>query len=325
VRSCAWLLLLCFVPSCREHGASSGGDQSSHAPIARTHQADPSVRGLIVVLGSSTSAGIGPKQADNAWVPRYQAYLAARFPSVTLVNLAVGGYTTFHIQPTGYAPPPNRPAPVTGKNITAALALSPTAIIVNLPSNDQAGNYSLAEQLANYDRIANLTTSQHVQLWLSTTQPRNFGDAAQLDHLMQARDEVLKRFAPRALDFWTPFAAPNGFIQASYDSGDGIHLNDAAHAILADIVERARIPEQFPDSTQAAPLPGLSSPGGQDRYPGEVTRGPAGDRTAHRARRVRPGPGRRRRRSACRAAAGRRSGPCRRRARRLAHSRRANA
>ena len=149
-------------------------------------------------------------------------------------------------------PPPNRPAPAHGKNITAALALQPNAIIVNLPSNDQASNYPLAEQLANYERIASLARSAQVLLWISTTQPRNFNDAAQLENLTQARDAISKNFAPRTLDFWTPFAAPNGFIKASYDSGDGTHLNDAAHAILSGIVEAAHIPEQFADKSTAS-------------------------------------------------------------------------
>ncbi|HEY0468113.1 MAG TPA: SGNH/GDSL hydrolase family protein [Polyangiaceae bacterium] len=231
---------------CTEGSASSssrsgvGADSAGAIP-----QANPSVHGSIVVLGSSTAAGTGPKDPNNAWVARYRAKLRQQFPNVTLVNLAVGGQTTFELQPTGYVPPPNRPAPVEGKNITAALALKPSAIIVNLPSNDQANHYPLDEQLANYDRLANLAQSAQVPLWVSTTQPRNFGDSAQLENLTQARDAINKKFAPRTLDFWTPFAAPNGFIKPIYNSGDGTHLNDAAHAIVVKIVEAARIPEQF--------------------------------------------------------------------------------
>ncbi|HKO51322.1 MAG TPA: SGNH/GDSL hydrolase family protein [Polyangiaceae bacterium] len=242
-------LLLFLAAGCTENSArsSSGSRANSLANSADTGQARPvdhSVRGLIVVLGSSTSAGTGPKQPKNAWVWRYKARLAERFPNVTLVNLAMGGQSTFELQATGYVPPPNRPAPAIGRNITAALALNPNAIIVNLPSNDQANDYPLAEQLANYDRIATSTTGAGVPLWISTTQPRNFNDSGQLDELMRARDAITKKFAPRTLDFWTPFAAPNGFIKPSYDSGDGTHLNDAAHAILASIVEAAHIPEQ---------------------------------------------------------------------------------
>lgn len=251
MKSLSWLVFLCFAPSCHERStnprAVGGTSQLSNAAggARALPQADPSVRGLIVVLGSSTSAGIGPKEAKNAWVARYQVYLAERFPNVSLVNLAVGGQSTFEIQPTGYLPPANRPAPVQGKNITAALALKPSAIIVNLPSNDQANHFPLAEQLANYDRVANSSASAQVPLWVSTTQPRNFDSSAQLEDLMRARDAISKKFAPHTLDFWTPFATADGSIKAGYNAGDGTHLNDSAHAILASIVEAARIPEQF--------------------------------------------------------------------------------
>ena len=228
----------------RSVGSAGAAAKATDAPRV-VPKPNPAVRGSIVVLGSSTAAGVGPKDPNNAWVSRYKATLARQYPNVTLVNLAVGGQSTFELQPTGYLPPPNRPAPVLGKNITAALALQPNAIIVNLPSNDQANNYPLAEQLANYERIASLARSAQVLLWVSTSQPRNFKDAVQLENLTQARDAISKKFAPRTLDFWTPFAAPNGFIKATYNSGDGTHLNDAAHAILSGIVEAAHIPEKF--------------------------------------------------------------------------------
>ena len=240
-------LLVCAAASCNERAAKSLAS-SSAMPIgngATSQQANPIVRGVIVVLGSSTAAGIGPKDPNNAWVARYQAHLAIQYPMVTLVNLAVGGQTTFEVQPTGYVPPPNRPAPVEGKNITAALRLKPRAIIVNLPSNDQANNYPLAEQFENYDRLALSARAAHVPLWIGTPQPRNFNESTQVDELMQMRDAIVKKFAPRTLDFWTPFASANGFIKATYNAGDGTHLNDAAHAILASIVEAAKIPEQF--------------------------------------------------------------------------------
>jgi lysophospholipase L1-like esterase len=239
------LFLLVCASSCKERSVKSS---SNSATGDATQRSNPSVRGLIVVLGSSTAAGIGPKDPKNAWVLRYQAHLAAQFPNVTLVNLAVGGQTTFEVQPSGHVPPPNRPAPVEGKNITAALRLNPRAIIVNLPSNDQANNYPLAEQLENYDRLATAARNANVLLWVSTSQPRNFNESAQVEDLMQMRDAITKKFAPRALDFWTPFAAANGFIKASYNAGDGTHLNDDAHATLAEIVKAAQIPENLAQS-----------------------------------------------------------------------------
>jgi lysophospholipase L1-like esterase len=199
--------------------------------------------GLIVVLGSSTSAGTGPSDPKNAWVPRYRAYLQRRFPAFELSNLAVGGFTTYHVQPTGFVSPAGRPAPVAGKNITAALALKPDAIIVNLPSNDAAAHVPIAEQLANYERIGELARAARVPLWVTTSQPRNFGDGAQLALLTQASAGIKSSFAPRVLDFWTPFADAAGRILPEHDSGDGTHLNDAAHARIVEIVAAAQVPE----------------------------------------------------------------------------------
>jgi lysophospholipase L1-like esterase len=199
--------------------------------------------GLIVVLGSSTSAGTGPSDPENAWVPRYRAYLRQRFPAFGLTNLAVGGFTTYHVQPSDFIPPAGRPAPVAGKNITAALALTPDAIIVNLPSNDAAARVPIAEQLANYERIGELAKAAHVPLWVTTSQPRNFGEASQRALLTQASAGIERRFAPRVLDFWTPFADAAGRILPEHDSGDGTHLNDAAHARLVEIVVAAQLPE----------------------------------------------------------------------------------
>jgi lysophospholipase L1-like esterase len=206
---------------------------------------DPVVRSAahrIVVLGSSTSAGVGPRDPGEAYVARYVALLARQFPDFSVVNLAVPGQTTYHIQPTGFVPPPDRPAPAEGKNITAALALRPAAILVNLPSNDSAQNIPATEQLANYARVARLAEEAQVPLWISTPQPRNFSPA-QSAVQKQVREAILSRYSPRALDFWTPLAAPDDRLKPEYDAGDGIHLNAPGHSILLRLVVRAQLPE----------------------------------------------------------------------------------
>jgi lysophospholipase L1-like esterase len=210
---------------------------------SRNDAVDHSQSGKIVVLGSSTSQGVGPKDSENAYLARYEAYLAREFPQFTLVNLAVGGQTTYHIQPTGFRPPAGRPEPVKGKNITAALTLTPSAIVVNMPSNDVAENISETEQLANFNRVADLAKAAHVLLWVTTTQPRDFENASQITEQQRVRDAILATFAPRALDFWTPFATAEGKIKPEYGAGDGVHLNDAAHARLRDILVKAQIPQ----------------------------------------------------------------------------------
>ncbi len=204
---------------------------------------DHSAQGHIVVLGSSTAEGKNAKDPENAWVARYTKHVTAEFPNFVVDNLAVGGFNTYRIQATDYVPPEGRPTPRPESNITAALALAPDAIIVNLPNNDQAEGFTLVEQMDNYERVAQLASDAGVLLWIATPQPRNFSEAAQLQDLMDARDAITDRFSPHAIDFWTNIANPDGTIQAAYHSGDNVHLNDAGHGVLAEMVISCAIPQ----------------------------------------------------------------------------------
>lgn len=206
----------------------------------------------IVVLGSSTAAGSGPSTPDSTWVNRYRNHLQAINPANEVINLAVGGYNTYRIMPTGFAPPPSRPNPDIVRNITAALAELPDAIIVNMPSNDVASNYTYTEQMFNLDTIVQIANAASVPIWICTTQPRNFSiSQAQLQ--WDLKDSILAQFSPYAIDFWTGIATPSYFIDPNYDSGDGIHLNDAGHNILearviaADILQNVYVPLTSPD------------------------------------------------------------------------------
>ncbi len=205
--------------------------------------------GVIVVLGSSTAAGSGPRKPENAWVWLYAAYLKRQFPKFALTNLAVGGHTTYQMQPSDYAAPAGRPAPDPEHNVTRALSLDPDAIIINMPTNDQAGGFSLAEQLANYDRVTRLATERGAQVWVTTSQPRDFASAADRAGLVATKNALKQHYGGHALDFRTQFADADGKIKGIYNSGDGVHLNDAAHALLAQQVINAKIPQ----ATIAAP------------------------------------------------------------------------
>jgi lysophospholipase L1-like esterase len=206
----------------------------------------------IVVLGSSTAAGTGPSTPDSTWVNRYRNYLQSINPGNDVINLAVGGYNTYRIMPTGFVPPPGRPNPDVARNITAALAEYPDAIIVNMPSNDVAAGFSYAEQMFNLDTIVQIANAASVPIWICTTQPRNFS-AAQAQLQWDLKDSILSIFTPNTIDFWTTIATPSYFIDSLYDSGDGVHLNDAGHNILesrviaADILQNVYVPIANPD------------------------------------------------------------------------------
>lgn len=195
----------------------------------------------IVVVGSSTAAGTGASTPDSSWVGRYRTYIRSFDTTAQVVNLAIGGYTTYDVMPTGYVPPPNRPSPKPNNNISAALAYRPAAIIVNLPSNDVAYGYGVEEQLANYDTLATRTGGRNVPIWIATSQPRNIADPVVRDRLRVVKDSILARYGNRAIDVWNGLAAPDGTILPQFNVGDGIHLNNAGHRLIYERVVAANI------------------------------------------------------------------------------------
>lgn len=198
----------------------------------------------IVILGSSTAAGTGPSSPDSAWVNRYRDYLQSINPANDVINLAVGGYNTYRIMPTSFIPPPSRPLPDPARNITAALALNPDAIIVNMPSNDVAAGYSYAEQIFNFDSIITVSGTGSVPIWICTTQPRNFS-LAQQQLQWDLKDSIIALYSPNVIDFWSSIAMVDFSIDPFYDSGDGVHLNDTGHALLNDRVINLNLLDQL--------------------------------------------------------------------------------
>lgn len=194
----------------------------------------------IVVLGSSTAEGTGPETPDSAWVPHYRRYLQTKNPAHRVTNLARGGYTTYHIRPSGYAAPAARPQPDTARNITRALALHPSALIINLPSNDAARGIPAPEQMANLQAVTDRAAAAGVPVWVATPQPRNFGPEKR-EIQRKLLDATEARYGSHAIDFWRGLAAEDGTLRPDYDSGDGIHLNSRGHALLFERVRAANI------------------------------------------------------------------------------------
>ncbi len=205
--------------------------------------ATSSKTGNIVVLGSSTAAGTGPSSPDSAWVNRYRKYIYSKNTTIQVINLAVGGYTTYQLMPDGYLPPAGRPAPDTSHNISKAISYNPSAIIINLPSNDVANGFSIQEQLANYDTILAKASEANIPVWITTTQPRNFSEEKR-NLQVEMRDSTFSRFGDHAIDFWNGIADSNNGIKPEYNSGDGVHLNNAGHRILYERVVAKQIYEQ---------------------------------------------------------------------------------
>ncbi|MEE9349144.1 MAG: T9SS type A sorting domain-containing protein [Flavobacteriaceae bacterium] len=190
----------------------------------------------IVVLGSSTAAGTGPSIIDNAWVWRYNYYLSQTDTRFEITNLAVGGFTTYNLLPTGTTIPSGVSHTIeTQHNINMALSLNPDGIIINLPSNDANFNYPSADQIANFHLIRNMALSQNVPVWISSPQPKNFGsNTSKLAIQLEMVTETPIQFGIYAIDFWSDFGiSSNNGIKTEYNK-DGTHMNDTGHRILFD-------------------------------------------------------------------------------------------
>jgi lysophospholipase L1-like esterase len=185
----------------------------------------------IVILGSSTAAGAGPSVSDSAWVNRFRTYLQGINPQNQVTNLAIGGTTTYHIMPSWFVPPPNRPLP-NNNNVTQAVSLAADAIIVNMPSNDASNGFGVNEQMFNFHTIVNCADSAGIPVWVCTTQPKASLPLWKDSIQVAVKDSVFADFGIHAIDFWTTLALANNKLDTSYDSGDGTHLNDAGHRLL---------------------------------------------------------------------------------------------
>jgi lysophospholipase L1-like esterase len=192
----------------------------------------------IVVLGSSTAAGAGASIPDSAWVNRFRDALGRQKTQFSVVNLARGGYSTCHLLPDGADVSGCSAEVDTLRNITRALGLNPAAIVVNLPSNDAAGGMSLDLSLRNFEAI--LEEARDVPIFVATPQPRNGLRADRME--VQLKTLEVMREWEGTVDFWTGIAEPDGTVSPRWDSGDGVHLNDAGHRLLAERVAAVDIP-----------------------------------------------------------------------------------
>ena len=204
-------------------------DQSSNFRIAMNSDSC-----FVVVIGSSTAAGTGASPLDSAWVNRFREELYQNDTRKQVINLARGGYTTYHLIPSSSSA---RASAVgittdTNRNITKALSFHPQAVIINLPSNDAGRNFSAPNQLRNFRLMKKEADSLGAQLWVSTTQPRNFNTSSKIQIQLDTRDSIFAQFGNYAIDFWSLIADTSGHILPRYNSGDGVHLNNHGHREL---------------------------------------------------------------------------------------------
>lgn len=226
-------------------------------PISDKKPIDPSFkRGnalpTIVILGSSSAAGKGASIKSKSWVELLKAQLKKDNKIVNVVNLGEGGFTTYHVMPTGNKVA-NRPAPNTSKNITKALSYKPFLIIVNLPTNDVDKKYTDKEILNNYSKLRSIAMKENVNYIVTGTQPRNFTEKSQRDRLLALNEKMVAMDPAHVVDLLKKLSLQDFKIKKTYAFTDGIHPNDKGHAVINGYVFNAPLFKQLIGYTAVNP------------------------------------------------------------------------
>jgi len=184
----------------------------------------------IVVLGSSTAAGFAIDPIDSSWVNLFADSLSELNSNLRLINLSQFGFSTYDILPSSYnGVPANRPNADIQRNITTALSYNPIAIIINLPSNGAAYDYSVEEQIANYEILFKTVKEKNIPLWICSPQPRSDFNSVQMNTQLTLKDYMFSMCGDLLIDFWSGIATEKGNIQPQFNLGDDIHLNKRGH------------------------------------------------------------------------------------------------
>ncbi|AQG81693.1 hypothetical protein AWR27_21750 [Spirosoma montaniterrae] len=216
-------LLLAVLSACQKSTFIDPQPAQPFTPVKEVAQSP-----LVVILGSSTASGAGASDYKHAWAGLFSSYLNKG----KIINLARGGYTTYHILPDGQEGlVAKRPSADTLRNITAALKLHPTLMIISMTTNDVANGYSVDEVMYNLQTIRRIALDNGVKrILITTSMPRKLNAQATARWLQQ-RDRTMRAYEQDAVNFFDPLADADNLFQANL-TPDGIHPNDDGHRLL---------------------------------------------------------------------------------------------
>jgi lysophospholipase L1-like esterase len=216
-----------------EGGAPAGG--SDGGPLLESFR--------IAVIGSSTPAGEGASPG-NGWVDLLDdALTEIVVVDFDVVNLAVGGYTTVELLPGSGA----------DGGVDDAIDADPNLVLVALAgSNDLSNGTSQETFLERLTTMREAARDAGIPVFFVSTAPKDLSD----DERQELADWSVAMasafdpcwvpssppdFTPCYIDTFDLLASPSLNIAEEYSAGDGIHLNDAGHAVIyeaaLDVVE----------------------------------------------------------------------------------------
>jgi lysophospholipase L1-like esterase len=186
----------------------------------------------IAVIGSSTALGTGASPIDSSWANLTKFYLKELKDIDTIYNSAVGG--TFTGQGAGAEPD-------TGI-VWVMNTYNPDVVIASYASNDAAADVPVDSTMLHLRTIYNTVVSAGKICYITTPHPRDYFTHYQDSLQLDVRDSTFAEFGAFSLDFWHCIVdADSVSIVPQYNSGDGVHVNNAGHQQLFQVVKNANI------------------------------------------------------------------------------------
>ncbi|MDR7119322.1 SGNH/GDSL hydrolase family protein [Rheinheimera soli] len=188
-----------------------------------------------VVMGSSSAFGAGASAPEKSWVGLIRDYHSAL--GVTIHNIAKGGYSTYHALSKQCVVSASRPVADMQHNIDKAHEFKPDLVFLSYPSNDAVSKYTATESASNLLLLRWQLMQQGTAVVVLSSQPRNTNTAAQAALL--ELDKLLKPLVGACfVELHSLLVADTGGLATQFDSGDGVHLNDAGHQIVAQAINQ---------------------------------------------------------------------------------------
>ncbi len=226
--ACAGLALALMLPGC---GGGANADATAPGGPPPVLDAPVVAPGTWVVMGSSTAAGAGASPGQD-WATLLATGMSPR--QVTLHKLARSGALTYQALPVSSLPPPGRPAPDPALSVDRALEHTPRLLLLAFPTNDAVAGYGAEETVTNLSVLRQAAQARGSATVVLSSQPRSGLNPAQQAVLEDTDRRAAALFGPCFVDVRTALVGPDGATKPEFDSGDGIHLNDAGHRRLHD-------------------------------------------------------------------------------------------
>lgn len=188
-----------------------------------------------VVMGSSSAFGAGASVPGNSWVGLVTSTYSEQ--GVTVHNIAKGGYTSYHALAGNCIVSGSRPAADPQHNIGKALEFKPDLVFLSYPSNDAVSMFAATETASNLLLLRWQLMQQGAAVMILSAQPRNTNAPAQAALL--ELDKLLRPLVGSCfVELHSLLVAGSGGLATQFDAGDGVHLNDAGHQVVAQAINQ---------------------------------------------------------------------------------------